>query len=239
MPKKSSLVICKNEQCLACFNKVADRMVDDELEIVCQLQLDGAVEVDDEDCETCGAFSQMGARDEEHQSKADEGDNSVTRRTWSATEDDDDEGKSEGEEVETEHAQFIFVGNSLARVDDGRQSAMDLPINFAESWNLQVQQFSGELEQYIAQMQAALTSKIESAKDILRSGNYDHEHPEQIFMSDEEKAEDIYVLDDGEEIDDEEGDTELELEKGLLDDDPDEFEDDEEDEEFEEDEDEE
>lgn len=147
MAKKAAvkLVLQKSEKCLGCYfcasSNVEGEGDDAELVIVCALEMDDGVEV--EEGENCPKYQFDPSADSKATDKKIEESLKVS-------------GKDKEGDAETKFRRYIMTNNNflveVSREIEGQESRM-LPISFAEQWNMIQQNKAEELARTIANVQ--------------------------------------------------------------------------------------
>lgn len=199
---KMKLLICKSESCLSCIHKVTDRVStgegdEDELEVICDLEMDAN---EDDELEVCPQYSAIAPQGEEYIGENYRVQN-VVRKNYERTQGKPGDRNEDTEIMSNKTAQYIFVGDSLSQVDKKRNTSIELPVDFASNYNRRVQETKSALEQEIEQLRGASQTFLDDIQEKIKSGGIDTDDPsslDDLF----DPADDEDLLEDDDEMGD-------------------------------------
>ena len=202
--------IVKTENCPGCIHCAQNYVEDDELVILCDLEMDGYEEAEGE---KCPHYSLTASKKTDE--PVDEGDQDAQVAYGS---DDPDSGYVGGRKTVTAKIRnYVFVGDKLSEIKNPKegQEFVEIDAAFAAAWNLKIEQAKEDLAKGIEAMEAGHVEQIATAKEELLAGNFvtvdelfsDEEDEEDYDEDDEDldPEEDLdYVEEDEDEDEDEE-----------------------------------
>lgn len=211
--------IVKTENCPGCIHCAQNFVEDDELVILCDLEMDGYEEAEGEKCEH---YSLTASKKTDE--PVDEGDQDA--RVAYGSDEDPDSGYVGGRKTVTAKIRnYVFVGDKLSEIKNPKegQEVVELDAAFADAWNLKIEQAKEDLARSIEAMEAGHVELLATAKEELLAGNFvtvdelfEDEEDEEDYGDDEDGWEDDELDGDGPDDDDEDEDEEVETVKPVV-----------------------
>ena len=183
--------IVKTERCPGCIHCAQNYVEDDELVILCDLEMDGYEEAEGEKCEH---YSLTASKKSDE--PVDEGDQDDQVAYGS---DDPDSGYVGGRKIVTAKIHsYVFVGDKLSEIKNPKegQEFVELDAAFADAWNLKIEQAKEDLAKGIEAMEAGHVELLAAAKEELLSGNF--VTVDELFDDDLDDEDDEYEDDEDE-----------------------------------------
>ncbi len=169
--------IWKSENCSACFNCVSSRVSGEELEVICQLEMNGDVEEieieDDDDTYVCEVFAIRGVREDLLEDPEHEEHKKISQRVYKQDDDMVPSNALPDEVTNQRMGEYVFLGDLLVEGSTGQASL--IPANFVEAWNADIVNVKTELEQEIDGMRGQLQSRIDTYKNSIINNEIDWE----------------------------------------------------------------
>jgi len=154
--------ICKSEDCLVCDHMLSSKEEDGELDIACELEIDGYE--DDEELETCPEF-QSNKRTVTLGSSSGNNDKGLASRHYDQKTESPKETNMAADISEERINKYIFVGDSLV---ESKRGDYELPGALVEAWNQKVAELKRNTQVQIVQLTNKLSEDLEAAKTRLQ-----------------------------------------------------------------------